>query len=583
MATNRAAVVIGVNNTGELTPLESAVAAAEDVARWLQSEGFKVIKLTDAEKPVTAAAVRKAVTKFVDAGTYEQLVLYFSGHGYWKNDTELWLLSDAPGNSNEAVNWVETVDLARVSGIPNVVMISDACRSIPQTTTGMRVRGSAVFPNNPTNAVQPKIDKLQASVEGAPAYEVTLPTGPAGKVSVFTHCLRKAFTDPDVTMVLTLQEGRKTLEVVPLRRLEGFMRREVPALLSSVSLADDQRPVIDVLSDEPAYLAQVRRPPGSVVDGTPSTTPPTAPPPVTVDDVARAAVAAEISPAGAGGLQRYLRGPGAEAARQLKALRSEIQTPPPVTRFESQTGFTVSGAEVRGRVAGDGGQVDDAGDEHPNAAAVRIWLDPGRTSCSVAITFADGTGTALPALEGYLGHINVADGGVTNVTYVPSDNSWRWTYYLERREEIDSLRSAVSAAASLGVLRLREDDAERFADRVRVGKQFDPTLGVYAAYAYAEAGLSDHVRSVRQYMYDDLGISLFDVAMLDRGGRMEELGGHVPFCPLLSQGWNYLRTRGIALPSVLENAQDELAQSLWTTFNPDVMNLVNRTLERGRF
>jgi hypothetical protein len=240
MAANRAAVVVGVNTTGELTPLESA-AAAELVAAWLKAEGFDVVKLTDAAKPVTAAAVKKAVTKFVKAGTYEQMVLYFSGHGYWKNNAELWLLSDAPGNADEAVSWVETIELARDSGIPHVVVISDACRSIPNTTTGMRVRGSVVFPNNPTNTrVQPKIDKLQASAIGAPAYEVALSKTSKTKTSVFTHCLREAYTNPDADMVLKVSAGKRTLEVVPNRRLEAFLRREVPAILNSVSVAYQQ-------------------------------------------------------------------------------------------------------------------------------------------------------------------------------------------------------------------------------------------------------------------------------------------------------------------------------------------------------
>lgn len=584
MAATRAAVVIGVNRTGQLDPLESAVATADGVADWLRGEGFKVVKLTDATKPVTAEAVRKAVTKFVDAQVYQQLVLYFSGHGFWKNDGEFWLLSGAPRLGNEAVNFVESVDLARLSGIPNVVLISDACRTASDATF-MRVRGSAVFPNNPDTGLQPKVDRLQASRTGAPAYEVQLPTGPPGKVSIFTHCLRKAFTNPDATMVLTLQDGQRTIEVVPLRRLEGFLRREVPSLLSSVDLSKDQQPVVDVSSDEPAYLARVRRPPGPD-DGPESIQPgpfppPPPPPPPTVEDIAQAAVAAEISPTGGSGLHRYLRGPAAVVAQQFRSLRSRVQLPPPVLRFESQTGFTVSGTWVRDRVASAGGRVDAAGEEHPSAEAVRIWLDPGKTHCSVAITFGDGTGIVLPALQGYLGHITVAGGGVTNVSYIPSEYSTRWESYLDRREEIDSLRSAVAAAASLGVLRLRKEDAENFADRVRVAKQFDPTLGVYAAYAYAQAGLSDQVHSVREFMYGDLGVSLFDVAMLDRGTGMDDLGGYVPSCPLLSQGWNYLRARGVELPKVLADAEDQLAQSLWTTFNPEIMTLVSGSLAEG--
>ena len=591
MAATRAAVVVGVNTTGDLTPLESAAAAADVIAAWLKGEGFKVAKLTDAQKPVTAAAVTKAVTAFVNAGTYEQLVLYFSGHGYWKNNAELWLLSKAPGNADEAVSWVETIELARDSGIPHVVVISDACRSIPTTPRSMRVRGSVVFPNNDANTrVAPKIDKLQACALGAPAYEAALP-GSTKKVSVFTHCLREAFTNPDADMVLLVTEGKQTLEVVPVRRLERYLRREVPALLSSVSVAYEQLPVIEVMSDEPAYIGRVRQATGedrlpNLVEATgPNTFGPPTPAPITVQDVARAAVAAEISTAGpAGGLQRFGRGPAAAAARELSALRSTIEAPPPVTRFESQTGFTVAGTNVRGAIAGEGGHLDGAEDEHPNAAAVRVWLDGGTGHCSVAITFGDGTGTVLPALTGYIGHITVAGGGVSNVSYVPSAYSARWNRYEERREEIDRLRSAVFAAAGLGALQIPKEKAASFADRVRIEKQFDPTLGIYAAYAYAQAGLYDEVRSVRTYMADDLRISLFDVAMLDRysdqGWPAKQ--GVVPFCPMLSQGWYYLRPRGMRLPRVLENAQYELVQSLWTTFNVKAMRAINRALREGR-
>ena len=127
---------------------------------------------------------------------------------------------------------METVELARDSDIPDVVVISDARRSIPETTTGMRVRGSVVFPDNPTNTrVQPKIDKLQVSAMGAPAYEVALSKASNDKTSVFTHCFRRAYMHPDANMVLETPDGRRTIEVVPNRRLEAFLKREVPAVL----------------------------------------------------------------------------------------------------------------------------------------------------------------------------------------------------------------------------------------------------------------------------------------------------------------------------------------------------------------
>ena len=340
--------------------MESPAVGADDVAAWLRQEGFDVTKLTDATKPVVAKAIKKAVGKFVNAGTYDQLVLYFSGHGYWKNNAEIWLLSGAPNDPDEAVSWVETVELARDSGVPHVVIISDACRSIPQTVKAMRVRGSVVFPNRATNTrVQSKIDKLQASLTGASAYEVALSKTSKVKTSVFTYCLRNAYTKPDTNMILSVPVGAGIIEVVPNRRLEAFLKREVAAVLSSVTAVLEQQPVIDVMSDEPAYIGQVRRPPTR-----PRRRCPRRPSlegqlmaPVLVTDVARAAVVAEIVPQAGlpiGRLRGMNRGAAAAVSRRFSTMRSTIEAPHAVTRFESWTGFTVSGADVKAAVAGRG-------------------------------------------------------------------------------------------------------------------------------------------------------------------------------------------------------------------------------------
>src|SRR6516165_3937810 len=138
MARKRGAVVIGVSKTGGLPALDSPVVGAGAFADWLRSEGFEVKTITDAGGPVTQQQISDAIKAFVAPGTYHQLVIYFSGHGYWKNDTELWLLTNAPGDANAAVSWVETAEFAKDCGIPNVVLISDACRSIPDTPQKMK-------------------------------------------------------------------------------------------------------------------------------------------------------------------------------------------------------------------------------------------------------------------------------------------------------------------------------------------------------------------------------------------------------------------------------------------------------------
>lgn len=130
----KAAVVIGVNKTkdGSLAVLKSAAVGAEAVADWLRGEGYDVECLTDEAKPVTASAVYNAIAHFTDLPVrYDFLLIYFSGHGYWLSRSDYWLLSGAPNNPNESINLRSSMELAKYSGIPNIVCISDACRSVP--------------------------------------------------------------------------------------------------------------------------------------------------------------------------------------------------------------------------------------------------------------------------------------------------------------------------------------------------------------------------------------------------------------------------------------------------------------------
>jgi hypothetical protein len=97
-------------------------------------------------------------------------------------------------------------------------------------------------------------------------------------------------------------------------------------------------------------------------------------------------------------------------------------------------------------------------------------------------------------------------------------------------------------------------------------------LGLFAAYAYLEADRDGQIESVRNYMVGDLNAELFDVALLARR-RSPSRSAHtftvpiVPYCPILTQGWNYLRSRNVELPPILADAQDALLPGPFTTFS----------------
>ena len=129
--------------------------------------------------------------------------------------------------------------------------------------------------------------------------------------------------------------------------------------------------------------------------------------------------------------------------------------------------------------------------------------------------------------------------------------------YGDASKRVDELHALVATAANFGVFRIEGDretrtaTAGRLAGQIRVVKDKDPTMGIYAAYAYADASLAEQAQSVRSIMRDDLGVDLFDVALLAgvlSGRRIEpRFDGVVPFCPMLTQGWQLLRVRDVTL------------------------------------
>ena len=118
---------------------------------------------------------------------------------------------------------------------------------------------------------------------------------------------------------------------------------------------------------------------------------------------------------------------------------------------------------------------------------------------------------------------------------------------------------------------------------IRMEKAIDPTLGLYAAHAFSQAGKDDSFLSVMNYMRDDLQVDLFDVRALASRHVHEPWGDYplAPFCPMLTQTWNLLRPRGITLPPVLQTAMPYLCNSLWTTFQPEVTVRVIQAIKIG--
>ncbi|MCU7843910.1 MAG: caspase family protein [Candidatus Thiodiazotropha sp. (ex Monitilora ramsayi)] len=574
---NRAAIVIGVDRSGSLPVLRAAALGASAFADWLDNEGFDVERFIDGTNAkVKVDPIFEAVNRIVTRGIYEQLVIYFSGHGFLNSYRELWMLSDAPDNPNQAVSLLECERLCKRTGIPNVVFISDACRSTATSLAADSVRGSVIFPTSrQAGNVMTKVDKFLATQEGDPAYEVGVDTAAGNYYGIYTASFLDAYKVPEDEMVSVVGG----VEVILNRDLEDYLRRDVNRRAQQVSIALEQRPETNVLSDK--YIGRVRRTANTTVDLPPSN--------VSITEVTALAFAekgftklASVKSLDTAQIQRSDKVKAFDQAKHRIKI-AESQAP---KSFETETGLFVSGIGVAEVMANpDYYRAEIAPEKGPGT----IRLHPRRGApASVAIRFSDGSGTVVAALAGYIGTVVVDGGRVVSVTYTRSGSGHAGSPEERRLKE---LRRLVATSARFGTFRItgsgqqHQEGAEELADRIRVMKGVDPTLGVYAAYAYADADLEYQIHSVRDFMQHDINGQIFDVALL--ADMLADLPpndrrGIAPFCPMLSQGWGLLRIANVDIPREIDMARDYIEPALWTTFRRKGMDLVIEAIESGR-
>ncbi len=570
-----AAVAIGVDKTGGgLTPLSGAASGAEQFELWAKGQGMDVKTLTDADREVRASDIFQAIQTFVDARIYGKLVVFFAGHGFLLSpQTELWLLSDAPSNPNEAVNVKLSRDNARYCGIPHVIFVADACRSGGNNHTHRSVNGSSIFPVPDNWDVDGEVDTFYGTRPGDPALEFQDDADAvANYKGIFTECLLEALDGKHPGVVKEETDNGDTRWLVPSRPLKRHLREEVPDRAADISIKLQQDPEVRVESVLPRFFGQLDGPPsiprGAL--GGPRGGPPREPDirgvversqdeAMSLDE--RAVLPSDTSSSAARRFTQQVQGLAASHGRES---------------FESRCGFTIN-EPLMSVTLGNDLQCDVF--EESGLHQVRVHDAESQIGTSILIQFANGCGTVLAVKPEYVGTVVVEDGRVVNVNYSPSLSSplFGEEDFDNVGARVDRRRAFAAAAARNGVFEVTGPDAERAADYLRMSKKLDPTLGIYAAYAYNDTGKIAQIREVLRYMKTDPLPVPFDVALLARESDWPRVA---PFCPMLRQGWALL---DLHQPSVakLSELRTMLLPGLWTTLTPEGVDRVRTDLQNG--
>lgn len=592
----RAGVFIGVDKTGGLQQLNDAARGAQRMYEWATCKKQGNIAKTRARlivdvggKSVEPGDIYEAIKKAIGESGIDQLILYFAGHGVNINRSEHWLLSAAPNNASAAVNVSGSVELARYCGIKHVVIISDACRVAPEGIQAQNVRGVDVFPNDGGGDRAKPVDQFFACFLGATAAEIKDPEAAAGNYeALYTGALLDALQGKFPEALESADIPRDSALYVKPRKLQSYLEREVPQRVKDKHLEKkvNQNPDAIITSDA-SWLARLDRTmiPGWIDLPKPmglpgnSTTPERSPdsPRNLVQELVRSAVRGNQALLGQQ-LER-MKSSNVAGAEQLTETVGQVAAPFGPQYFETECGIKVRGARMIEFFA-PRADAEFLGTEG-NLLRINSLEGP---AASVLLRFQGGAGTVIPALSGFLASITFERGELVDVAYEPSANSWRWGLYRSRAAEIRSLRAVAAASSQHGRFRLNQADAVTVAEKMQYAKVIDPTLAIYAAYAYYDVQSIERIREMSRYLRDDTGATVFDLALLSRTLTDKSVGPNdliVPFTPLLSQGWALLKAHRVHLHSDLEGIESTVKESLWSLFSAPGLEKLKRVMQTG--
>lgn len=563
---NRAIVLIGVAKTGKLPLLNGIERSIDAMAAWAWAQGIAddhIVRITDkgGTVAVTASQILESIDTLAKIGTIGQLIVYFSGHGIVNGREEYWLLTHAPRDSNAAVNLEGSAAAARHGAFPHVVLISDACRTQAPDLLNARVNGSDIFPNVKDTTVERSIDIFFATSLGAPALEIRVAAekGPeyhavysdamvgalSGRVR---HVIDKGFVRP-----------------YPLKKhLPALVRAELEA--KQLSILVSQTPDARITSDqEVAWIAKVDEPdaatprlrgPGPIPGPTPTPVP-------NRESVARKLVAEAIR--GASRPRSGAAAPGVPSVALELADEAELrQKSQAELRVPAEASVLVQGKALKAAFTPQAA----VGTVSSESVSLRGSTRPPE----LLVEFDDGSSVLLPVLRDFAAVVGFDGDRLDDVSFVQPGS------YGD--PELRELRSVIAAATARGLFTLEGDEgALALAMRMQHSKAQDPALAVYAAYAYHELGKLDRIREMQHYLRKQIGVGLFDLALLGRELVKNTGAANVlPSAPLLAQGWAFVAALGGPHAERLAALRPHVNSSVWSHYTPEGTRLLKEWL-----
>lgn len=602
-------ISIAVHKAKGLQTLPGVLESSEQICAWAAKD-YDVIKINDAEKPVTVKRIREALTPEDDDGNTDpaklldrpRIIVYFAGHGFAVWPDQYWILSRGPDQPNERISANLFRDMLASYGPAQIAFISDACRS-SKALTGL---GAPVLDYYPGTPVNPQKDIFYSCQPGESSFAVPAEDGRPAYL-VFSSVLLKGLSEPDGTnldkVLLLLNK-----QAVTSQSLSTYLEENVPEVALEVERVQITqcdpgfRPLDHIYVDFSPAEAEVT----AGKDGTGLWK-------IQPDAVRPMQEAGgHASEANIDAMVSYIKAQYRRQNEQKNAVkqperfnlsRSEWRAPfvreigEELSQARRGPSVAIKGAPdlavlVAGRKRGTFERpslTDLPGGETKTYSYERRLHGLGETLCA---TYGGNALSLIPMFDRMhtIGAVNdnASEKGLEFLSWYPLYGD---------RSDGNELHSA-EALKGLSRGFLRPSDAQKIANQLRYRKHLDPMLGIVAAYLYSASGDLANIRRMAYYYCDHYQPIPFDIALLgelpilegksgyetvvpavagseryDTGEPIfsyeatDEIHGEIAgLAPILRVGWPYLRKSALPFHEVCWRFIDDLAPSPITTF-----------------
>lgn len=555
------AILIGINEVPHLEYLDTPSYYAIQMQNWAKTQGYVTKLFVDQPNGedtgiCSRIEILKTIRSIIEDGT-DQLLIYFSGHGVeYTAGNDIWLLPNYQDDPNDCISIFLNKALAYTSGIPHVVFISDACRVSSNIHALRAASGGGILPNLDDLNPETEVDVLYSTWPGQPAVDIRNEDGTYR--SIYSDRLLDCLNGHVPEVINQIQNLTPSFPAVISDDLGRYLKRIVP-LETSAAGVKRQFPMNDITSRDPLHLSKFPIE-NSQIEIVATETSPSLVPSDTIHRIETVSHRLEEL--------ALMRGEDLDTkiTRVTHRLRQDHDffTSPDIFH-RNLTGLFVTGI-FKPSVYSKASVDFDYQDKRNFSIPQIINYDERYNELENDNIFLVGnprTNRYYPVsiLKGFFTQVVFEKGTLLTINYFPTDG-WRKQEAHMFASEIARRKATTITAAKNGIF-LGNDEIAGF---LRSYKNLDPTLGLFAAYAYFQSGNFGGVRSIYEHMSREPEPVLGDVQILT---KLSTATIHinnlvdVPL-PVLTQGWSYLKL----LP---ENPYDNLSKylepGLWTCFN----------------